>query len=296
MIKQNYIKIEETLYPIPVLPFGVEIECYCPVDAGWGGMILSRDDNIGDDVIPIHVEKSTGWMCTEDLSLGCLEGADSWEYISPVMTGRYGAMGLVNMCNRLNKIGALTDEETGMHVHIDTRHRECINAEIREIALWESFLQMQEVMFGIVDLDRHDNEECEKIQFGKNPYKRKNHYCGEFPHFAKKEYWGNAVCSAHIKDRGDFQFRLFHGSTDAVEILHQSCISSRMVYFSLEQLNEKIDPDNQPTKYDDIIEIVQGIDFMQSVENMLDDKILYDYYQEKSRQLDYRSRETQNNR
>ena len=288
MSKVSFININNKSYPVPVLPFGVEIECYAHEKNGFArGKIFDGKNISSKSKFEKYIEKSTGWVATLDDTLIDSDKFFGWEYISPVLKGGDGVKQVVSFCDRIKQVDPFVDNSTGLHIHIDTNSYKHIDPHIRSFALLKSFHDMQEIIFALTNKDRQKNDQCQRICFNPPPEVLYSINPPIYPFIMERPFnhYGSAVCDKSLATRGDVEFRLFHGNLDSKEILYQSCICARIVNFTLKKLEQYMNKNKDSINLNDSVEFVKDIDFSIIPKLVFSDHNLYKYWKNTSSNL-----------
>lgn len=98
------------------LTYGVEIECYIPMDAWIGSGWTVGAYHVGN-----RVPGFPGWTAQRDGSLGSAPSDGPYcavEIVSPILRGQNGLDQIKAVCAKLNEMGAKVNRSTGFHVHV----------------------------------------------------------------------------------------------------------------------------------------------------------------------------------
>jgi hypothetical protein len=100
-------------FDVAELTFGVEIECYLPHRA------LADMGQVGYHRHGQAAGLPEGWSSTRDGSLDAAPaGMAGTEIVSPVLKGADGIRQIVEVCRRLQALGARVNASCGFHVHV----------------------------------------------------------------------------------------------------------------------------------------------------------------------------------
>ena len=105
------------------LTFGVEIECYVPID---GPALAQRLNSAGIPAIFIrHSHQTTaGWKVVHDASVTqyAPSGFHGLEVVSPILIGEAGLERVTKVADLLRALGSRITTKCGLHVHVGARN------------------------------------------------------------------------------------------------------------------------------------------------------------------------------
>ena len=284
----KFIKINEVLYPIPDIKFGIEIECYNLKSRGEvsGRLFTGVDITRHNDKVARYVDENSDWIVSEERTCKNEGNLMGWEYISPKLEGEEGVKNLVEFCDRLNKIEPIVNEKTGLHINIDTSKWSHINCAHRSVALYLAFHKVQDIMFAMCDISRQNNLECSKIEYSEDKKESEDDFVRKI---SKIAYYSGAISAKDLKDKGNIEFRFFNGNLNSQEILYQTYICSKMVSIVMEKLDDysKKNPKKimeKNIKGYTFLGFVKNINFNDLADKIFSDKKAQDYWNKKRKE------------
>ena len=234
-------------YPIPLLPYGIEIECF--IDDGACHKECTCCNGVGFLKMDETMKSPMDAMCEECLQTGLVvSGGGNWhekfgwkrvseqtlierdynddpietkivgrEYVSPIIRPTMkGALNLINFCDELNSKSAKINNDCSLHVHIDTSFSK-LSSDTKTSALERSFILIQEKIFKLVG---------KKSDYSKKMYPNQRG--------GKK----SALNTLFIKDRKDVEFRLHKATLSSIDILNWTSLCSKFTKYILDNTTD----------------------------------------------------------
>jgi hypothetical protein len=222
--------------------FGVEIECYIPIEAAprrSRRSVASYESQSYDEyhghgsgskgsvyrafadrlqraglsaAVSEHYQQNyhqntgdmSSWLIANDTSVaGNFAGFVGVEITSPPLKGKAGLEQLRKVCKILKELGAKSDDHCGLHVHHETDR-----ATFKIEKLSRFFFTHQKTLFDLIKHNRSHNGFCKPLE-----------YAGYTnAHSAAREERRYALNFKPFAQRGTVEFRLHHGTVRFVDI------------------------------------------------------------------------------
>lgn len=217
-------KEEAALFKSP-LTFGVEIECYnvianklCRAAERNGIDIWDSMDNYN------HRDSMTNFKVMRDSSL---DGNDTLECVSPVLSDEAGFKALEAICAELNAQGAKVNKSCGLHVHIGVSH---LNGW-QYVSIYENYRQMEEVIDSFMAQSRRadNNGYCKSLK-NKNFSQCDN--MADVQSLLIRDRYYKVNCMAYDRHK-TIEFRQHGGTTDYNKISHWVRFCQALVEWSM---------------------------------------------------------------
>jgi hypothetical protein len=162
---------------VPDISFGVEFEFAIP-----GMLLTTRDDDVDGSLYGTrlrgivkekenllaflrangfpdisHTEGTLNkWVLTEDRTAG-------YEVVSPILSGADGLYQVATMCAALANLGAICNDNCGLHVHVDANDID--HAHMADLVLLHDCLEQHCGLLDCVTSRRHDNHNCKQTDY-----------------------------------------------------------------------------------------------------------------------------------
>ena len=100
-----------------------------------------------------HVDSETTWKIAYDSSI---HGNNTFELVSPILTGEAGLREVEKVCKVLNECGAKVNKSCGTHVHMDAR-----NMPLQQWKrIYKNYIRLENVIDSFMPISRRDNTYC----------------------------------------------------------------------------------------------------------------------------------------
>lgn len=199
--------------PAETWAFGIEIECYMPVDQAFDAGRYHH----GLQIRPIDNWVANGWTCERDSSVTSqYPGYVGVEIVSPKLRGEDGLVEVVCMIDWLAEIGAKVDYKCGQHVSVDAQGMSM--ADFTNVVA--AFKKLERGMFlvnGEKAGERYRNSYC-------TPYGS-----GQTAPGARYHSLNTTVYASGTQARSRLEFRLWAGTLDAAKTVSYILASVSLV-------------------------------------------------------------------
>lgn len=198
---------QPTYFDASTRRFGVEIECYMPLE-----QVPYRRSHIEG----IAIEGNwcpAGWEAKRDGSLTSnYTGFQAVELVSPPMSGEEGLAQVVALADNLEALGTKVDKTTGLHIHVDASDLD--DAAIERIV--QAFRKHEKLFYKLVGKkanERYSNTRyCKPLKLIPAGYDRDSRYQSL-----------NLVNLRNQSGKRTLEFRLFASTTNAEAIVTYIC-------------------------------------------------------------------------
>lgn len=104
-----------------------------------------------------HRDSEISWKIVSD---GSLHGSNTFELVSPILSGEAGLQEVEKVCRVLNECGAKVNKTCGTHVHMDAR-----NQPLRTWKnIYKNYIRLENVIDGFMPASRQNNTFCQTFK------------------------------------------------------------------------------------------------------------------------------------